>query len=356
MNLPAAPRSICLLRLSALGDATHVVPLIRTLRRAWPDVPISWIIGKAEAKLLAGLDEVEFIVFDKRAGWGGVRDLRAQLAGRRFDVLLQMQLALRANLISSLVGADQRIGFDRARSKEGHGLFVSRRIAGGGHHVLDVFGKFCEPLGLHQDVVEWNLPVPAAARDWAAEQLPGSQPTLLISPCSSHPLRNWRPDRYAAVADHAAARGWRVALCGGRSQLERDTGDAILAAVAAPVLDLIGKDTLKQLLALLERATLVLSPDSGPAHMANAMGTAVLGLYACTDRERCGPYSNRRWSLNHYDQASRQFLGKPAADLPWGKRVEFPGVMDLIAVADVIERFDAFVAEAGRRQGVAPAR
>lgn len=349
MNLPAAPSSLCLLRLSALGDATHVVPLIRTLQRAWPTLAITWIIGKGEAKLLEGLDGVEFIVFDKKAGWAGIQALRRQLAGRRFDVLLQMQLAARANLLSTLVRADRRIGYDRARSKEGHSLFVDEHITPGGHHVLDVFGKFCEPLGLHQDRVEWNLPVPTEARAWAVEHLPDDRPTLLISPCSSHELRNWAPDRYAAVADHAAANGWTIALCGGRSQLERDTGDAILRAMKSPAIDLIGKDTLKQLLALLERATLVLSPDSGPAHMANAMGTAVLGLYACTDRERCGPYSDLRWSVNHYDEAARAFLGKQARALPWGKRVEFPGVMALIGVDEVIAKFDDFLSESPLR-------
>ena len=358
MSLPAAPRSICLLRLSALGDATNALPLIRTLRRAWPDVPITWILGKGEAALMAGLDDVELVVFDKAAGARGVMALRKALAGRRFDVLLQIQLALRANLLSALVRADRRIGYDLARSKEGHSLFINERISAGGHHVLDAFGKFCEPLGLKQDRVEWNMPVPDVARTWAAEQLPGTQPTLIVSPCSSHALRNWRADRYAAVADHAAEQGWRIAICGGRSELERRTGDEILRTLRHPAIDLIGKDTLKQLLALLERATLVLSPDSGPAHMANAMGTKVIGLFACTDRERSGPYSDLRWSVNHYDEASQGFIGKPASELRWGKRVEFPGVMDLIPVEEVISIFDAFVADRSRVQsvGVEPAR
>ena len=352
MSLAAAPRSICLLRLSALGDATHVVPLVRTLRRAWPEVPITWILGKGEAKLMEGLEGVELLVFDKTAGLRGLADLRRRLDGRRFEVLLHMQLALRANLLAALVRADRRIGYDRARSKEGHSLVINERIPPGGHHVLDAFGKFCEPLGLVQDRVEWSLPVPQAARDWAAQQLPGDTPTLVVSPCSSHELRNWAPERYAAVADHAAAKGWRVAVCGGRSALERRTADAILAAMRHPAVDLVGKDTLKQLLALLERAALVLSPDSGPAHMANAMGTAVIGLFACTDRERCGPYSDLRWTVNHYDEASRRFLHRPATALPWGKRVEFQGVMDLVGVEEVIGRFEAFRASRdGAAQG-----
>jgi heptosyltransferase I len=208
--------------------------------------------------------------------------------------------------------------------------------------VLDAFAQFLVPLGLVQDRVEWNLPVPQLARDWAQQQLPGRQRTLLVSPCSSHSLRNWNVRRYAAVADHAAARGWRVVLSGGRSGLERRTADAIADAMQHPVLDLVGKDTLKQALAVLERADLVLSPDSGPVHMANAMGTKVLGLYACTDRERSGPYSDLSHSVNHYDEAARKFIGKPASQLRWGKRVEFPGVMDLVPVEEVISRFDDY--------------
>ena len=155
-------------------------------------MPITWILGKGEAKLMEGLEDVELVVFDKSAGWRGMADLRRRLGGRRFEVLLHMQLALRANVLATLVHAERRIGYDRARSKEGHSLVINERIPPGGHHVLDAFGKFCEPLGLKQDRVEWNLPVPAAARDWAAEQLPGDVPTLIVSPCSSHVLRNWR--------------------------------------------------------------------------------------------------------------------------------------------------------------------
>jgi heptosyltransferase I len=342
VSLPPAPRSICLLRLSALGDATHVVPMLRTLRRAWPQVPITWILGKGEAKLLEGLEDIELLVYDKSAGWAGVRALRRQLGGRKFEVLLQMQLALRANLLSAAVAAERRIGYDRRRSKEGHSLFINERIGPGGHHVLDAFAQFLVPLGLVQDRVEWRLPVPQIARDWAQQQLPGRQRTLLVSPCSSHSLRNWHVRGYAAVADHAAARGWRVVLAGGRSGLERRTADAIAEAMQHPVLDLVGKDTLKQALAVLERADLVLSPDSGPVHMANAMGTKVLGLYACTDRERSGPYSDLAHSVNHYDEAARRFIGKPASRLRWGKRVEFPGVMDLIPVEEVISKFDDY--------------
>ena len=342
-----APHSICLLRLSALGDVTHVLPLLHTLRDAWPGLEVTWVIGKGEHRLLAGLPGVRFVEYDKKTGLAGMRAMRREL-GQRFDALLQRQVSARANLLSAFIPARRRIGYDRSRSKEGHGLFVRERIPDRpGIHVLDAIGSFCEPLGLTRREVVWNLPVPDDAHAWAAQQwTDDGRRTLMISPCSSHALRNWRAERYAALADHAAAAGWRIVLCGGRSELERSTGDAIRAVMAsADVLDLIGKDTLKQLPALLARADLLVTPDSGPMHIANAMGTKVLGLHAATNPHRSGPYSDRRYCVDRYDDAARKYRGTPASALKWGTKIEADGVMDLITVDDAITAFERYRAD-----------
>jgi heptosyltransferase I len=337
------PHSLCLLRTSALGDVTHVVPLVRTLQNAWPQTRLTWIVGRLEHKLVGDIAGVEFLIFDKNAGLGGFRSLRAQLGGRRFDALLHLQVALRANLVSAFVRAPLRIGYDRARAKDLHGLFVNTRIAArSGEHVLDAMASFLEPLGLRQTQVRWEIPIPDSAQAFAAQHLPGDAPTLLVSPCSSHALRNWLPERYAAVMDHAARSGWRVALCGGPSAYEREFGNAIVEKCTTKPIDLIGKDTLKQFLAIAQRATLVLTPDAGPMHMANAVGAPVLGLHAASNPQRSGPYSDRQWCVDRYDDAARKFRGKPAAELSWGTKLEFPGAMELIETEAVIERFDAF--------------
>ena len=350
MPNPAAPRSLCLLRLSALGDVTHVLPLLHTLRSAWPEVAVTWVIGKGERRLLDGLPGVRFVEYDKKSGIKGMRALRRDL-GERFDVLLQLQVSARANLLSAFIPAKRRIGYDRSRSKDGHGLFINERIADRpGIHVLDAIGSFAEALGLQRDAVVWNLPVPDEAHAWARAQWgDDGRRTLMVSPCSSHALRNWRAERHAALADHAAAQGWRIVLCGGRSALERDTGDAILAAMRARdgVLDLIGKDTLKQLPALLARADLLVTPDSGPMHIANAMGTKVLGLHAASNPNRSGPYSDRRYCVDRYDDAARKFRGKPASELKWGSKIEVEGVMDLATVDDAIAAFERCRADRG---------
>jgi len=338
---------LCLLRLSALGDVTHVVPLVRTLQAARPDTPIHWIIDKAGHKLLDGLPGVTFHAYDKKSGMAGVKELRRQLPPGRFKALLQMQVAFRANLLSAFIPAERRIGYDRSRSKDLHGLFINERIPDRpGIHVLDAIGSFCEPLGLRQTEVSWDLAVPQSAYEWAAAQWQDDgRPVLMISPCSSHVRRNWYADRYAAVANHAAQRGWQVVLCGGRSELERSMADAIQAQLHTPALDLVGKDTLKQLPALLARANLVMTPDSGPMHIANAMGAKVLGLHAASNPNRSGPYSDRRYCVDRYDDAARKYLAKQASDLKWGTKIEFDDVMELITVEDGIAAFERYVAD-----------
>ena len=342
------PKNICLLRTSALGDVTHVVPLVRRLQARFPGARLTWIIGRLEHRLVGDLAGVDFVVFDKARGLAGMRAVRRALAGRRFDALLHMQVALRSNLLSLAVDARRRIGYDHARSRDLHGWFINERIAARrGEHVLDAIGSFGEPLGLARGEVRWDIPIPEDARAWARGQIPISAPTLVVSHSSSHALRNWRAERYAAVIDHAAARGLRVILSGGPSAAERAMADAILAAAHSRPVDLTGRDTLKQALALFSRADMVLSPDSGPMHMANAVGTPVLGLHAASNPARSGPYSDRRWCVDRYDDAARHFLKKAARELRWGTKIERPGVMDLIGVADVIERMEALMKHLG---------
>ena len=341
------PASVCILRLSAIGDTCHVVPVVRTLQRAWPATRLTWIIGRTEARLMTLLPEVEFITIDKRAGLSALPALRRALRRRQFDLLLHMQLSLRASAVSLAVPARRRLGFDRARARELQWLFTNERIAPRvDEHVLDSFLGFLSALGLPRAPLEWNLPLPDEARAYAQALIPDAQPTLIVSPCSSHAARNWRAERYAAVIDHAVRRhGMRVVLCGGPSRIEREMGDAIGRSVQVPVVDQIGRDTLPQMLALLARATVLLSPDSGPVHMATMVQTPVIGLYAATRLQRVGPYCSRQWSIDRYAQAARRFRGCEPGELPWHRKIEQPGVMDLIEVPEVCERLDALLAE-----------
>ncbi len=149
-------------------------------------------------------------------------------------------------------------------------------------------------------------------------------------------------ERYAAIVDYAAEQhGAKIFLTGGPTDLERDYGRGIVELARAEVVNLIGKTTLKQLLALLERSSVVLCPDSGPAHMATAVGTPVVGLYATSNRHRTGPYLSQDLVVDKYPEAVRKELGRSVNDIRWGRRVRNPDAMGLIAVADVIPRLQA---------------
>jgi heptosyltransferase I len=346
------PRDVCILRLSAIGDTCHVLAVLRTLQAAWPLTRFTWVIGRVEHKLMGLLPDVEFITYDKRGGLGELRRIRAVLLARRFDLMLHMQLAFRASVLSTFVRAPVKLGFDRARARELQYLFTSQRIhPAENQHVLDGLFGFAEALGIHDRVLDWRVPIPDEAREYAARLIPDTRPTLVISPCSSHVLRNWRPKYYAAIADYAVrAHGLRVILSGGPSAVERRMADAILGAVQVAVVDQVGKDTLPQLLALLERADVLLSPDSGPAHMATMVGTPVIGLYAATNPARSGPYLSRQSCVDRYAQAAQKFMGKRPEQLPWTTKIEKPGVMDLIQPDDVRPKLDAIMRQPLRRR------
>lgn len=346
------PESICLLRLSALGDVCHVLPVARTLQDAWPGTRLTWIVGKLEHKLLGHIPDIEFIVFDKKAGLRGYRDLREQMRGRRFDALLHMQLALRASLAAALVPARHKVGFDGARARELQWAFTDTKIeARTREHVLDSLFGFVEALGIETRSMRWDIPLSEGALRYARQAIPdASRRTLIISPCSSHERRNWSIERYATLADHAVTRHqMEVLLCGGRSELEFRYGAEIERRMQHSCRNLIGKDTLVEFLATLQRATALVSPDSGPAHMATTVGTPVVGLYAATNPQRSGPYYSRRWCVDRYDLARIRFRNCAATDLAWTEKIEEPGVMDLVAVDDAIEKLDELMATGAPR-------
>jgi heptosyltransferase I len=340
-------RHVCLLRLSAIGDTCHALAALRALQAAWPQTQFTWIIGKLEAKLMTAiLPEIEFITFDKNSMLGELWRLRRALRGRRFELLLDMQLSFRASLVSSLVSAPIKLGFDRPRARELQWWFTNARIAPArSEHVLDSLLGFVRACGVEPAAPRWDPALPPEALEYARGIVTDARPTLLISPCSSHAARNWSAERYAAVADYAVnAHHMRVVLVGGRSAIEAEMGASIIAAARSTLVNQIGKDTLPQLLGLQSLSTALLSPDSGPAHMAGMVGLPVIGLYAATNPARVGAYYSRDWCVDKYDAAAQKFLGKPAAQIPWTAKIERAGVMDLIGVSDVTVKLDALMA------------
>ena len=335
---------ICILRLSAIGDVCHAVSAVQAIQKAHPHAKITWVIGKVEAMLLADLPGVEFVVFDKKQGKQAYKQLKETFKGRKFDVLLHMQVALRANLAARCIPAKVKVGFDWARSKELHSLFINKRIVAQAEaHVLEGFQGFAKAIGVPEYEPSWQMPI-TDAHQHTADTLLGTERLagriFVISPAASKKERNWLPERYAALADYAHNQGFSVVITGGPTPLENELAEQIIAHSHVPVLNLVGKTQLKELLCVLKRASLVLAPDTGPAHMAVTVGTPVIGLYAHSNPKRTGPYLYQNYVVEVYHQNLLEQTGKTADQLPWGTRVKGADLMAQIRVEEVTLMFD----------------
>ena len=347
--LSHTPENICLLRLSAVGDICHTLPIVRTLQAHFPAAHITWIIGKTEYGLVYDIPGIEFVVFDKSKGLHAYRDVRQHIRGRRFDILLHMQMSLRASALSLLVTAPIKLGFDKQRAKDMQWLFTNQKIAyQAEQHVIDSLFGFTEALGINAHLYQWDIPIPDDDRAFAQQVTANNTPVLVISPCSSMAYRNWSVAGYAAVADYAIEKyQMQVILTGGPSEIEQRYGQAISQLAKQSVTNLVGKTSLKQLLAILERANVVVAPDAGPAHMATTVKTPVIGLYATTNPDRARPYLSADYTVNHYPEAVQDKYGKSVAEMPWGTRVRDEGTMDRITVNDVTTMLDKIMQPAG---------
>ena len=358
MSLPLlkAPSSLCLLRLSAIGDVTHILPIVRTLQHYWPETKITWVIGRLEHQLIEDIEGVEFVVFDKALGLNAYKILWSQLRGRKFDVFLHMQVSLRSNLASLCVRAPLKLGFDKSRAKDFQWLFSNARIkAIDCQHVLDGFFEFLKALGLNERQLLWDIPIPLKDQRWA-EHLMNGQRVLIINPSSSQRLNNWRSwgaNNYAALIAYAIEEyDLRVILTGGPADNEMVLAQDILSCPLlsnhrerlSQIDNLVGKTSLKQLAALMQKSLAVVAPDTGPAHIANALGKPIIGLYVTSNPKRTGPYIANQaltdLTVNCYPQALLKYEKCTEADVPWGKRVRNADALDLITIDSVKAKLD----------------
>ncbi|NMP33086.1 glycosyltransferase family 9 protein [Thalassotalea sp. M1531] len=341
-----APKKLCILRLSAIGDVCHAVAMVQAIQRKHPDCEITWVIGKVEAMLLKGLPNIRFVIFDKKAGLKGYLALRQALANEHFDVLLHMQVALRASLASLMIKAKKKIGFDSFRAKEGQWLFTNDKISAQSEpHVLDGFMAFAQSVGVEDISPKWQMPISDQDQLWASEQLLNDKPLAIICPAASKAERNWHATGYGEVAHHLIQKGFQVAICGGPTELEQKLASMIQANCPEPVLNLVAKTSLQQLLACLKLAHIVIAPDTGPAHMAVTVGTPVVGLYAHSNPKRTGPYLYQQYVVNYYQHAIQQQHHKSVNKLPWGIRAKGEDLMDSITVEQVLDKVRQLIAD-----------
>jgi lipopolysaccharide heptosyltransferase I len=305
------PRRVALIKPSALGDVVHALPVLTALRRRWPATKIAWVVNRGYAPLLEGHPDLNRVIaFDRGAARRG--PIAASLAGlrfartlrqARFDLVIDLQGLLRTGLMAWATGAARRVGFAAAR--EGAARFYTDRIDvpdADRLHAVDRYWRVAAALGAGQGPREFRVPISPSARLKARELL-GTRPRpyVMLAVGARWATKRWPTEQFAAAARYALHRaGGTVILVGGRE--DRGLSRATAARLAAPAVDLCGRTSVGELTAVLAEADLLIANDTGPLHLAAALGRPVVAPYTCTAVRKHGPYG--------------QFHRTAAADVP----------------------------------------
>lgn len=334
------PKNIAFFRLSALGDVVLAIPMIRALQKAWPNCKITWITSSAVYPLLEGLEGIEFLVIKKPQKIKDYLSLRKLFKQYEFDILIAAQASFRTNLIYPHINAKRKIGFDNGRAKDLHSWFVKEQIPAADEHLAEGFMGFAKYLGVDSQHFDWSLYTSENDQAWAhaTRQKPKY---IAINAAASKAERTWKAKHYADLIDAAVQQyDCQVVLTGGPAANEIQLAQEIEMLAKSNIDNLVGKTKHKQIAALLGEVDCLIAPDTGPAHIAVAMNTPVIGLYAVARSGLSGPYQAPSYTVDKYPAAVEKYLGKPYSAAAWHERVHHADAMDLITVKDVLEQLD----------------
>lgn len=291
-----APERLLIVLLGAIGDVVCGMPLVQRLRAGWASTRIAWAVEPAAAPLLQTHPAVdELIVFRRGQGPAALIEFLRAVRASRPDLTLDLQRHFKSGLTSWWSGAPQRLGFHWRNSREGNRLFNNASIEPVRDFTpkLGHFLRFADHLDVPPVPVSFGLAATAPERQHVAPLLAGAgERFAALWVGSTRPSKHWLPGHTAALCQALRARGLGVVLVGGPTDVR--FVEAVLAAGAGDVVDCVGRTSLRDVIAIMERAAVSIGPDSGPMHIATAVGTPVVALFGATSPLRTGP-----WGWHH---------------------------------------------------------
>lgn len=337
---PARSRRVGIVLLSGIGDVVHGLPIACDLKRDDPEREVVWIAQRAPAEVVRHHPAVDrVVVFDKGAGLRGARALQDAFRGRACDLTLNFMRYIKGSVAATLTGAPVRLGLPRSKTRDGAARFNTLSLAETPWmHTQDLFLRFRTPLGIPADApVEWEVSFTAeerAARDAFFTTLRQAHPGPIVGLvlASANVKKDWPADRLPALARALVERtGAHVVLVGGPSARERAAADAI-AAEGVPVTDTLG-DSVRRMMWVVDGVDALISPDTGPLHLAHALGTPVVGLFGHTNPFRVGPWRRYRdLVIDRYTDAGEE--PDPSRYDPRHGRMEQITVDDIVSAAE----------------------
>ena len=318
--------SICILRLSSIGDVTHVIPIISTLQKKYKDPTITWVIGKVEYELVKNLSNINFVVIDKNDTINSIMKLRSYFKDQNFDVVFHMQKSLRSKLIANIIKGRVDVTFNEIETDA--------------NHVLDHFFKFLEKINITDKFLDWKIDelLSNEENNSINKILDESVPFISINPFTSirnNNFREWDFDNFLTLSEYCKNEYSLNTVLLGKTSKEKSNEIESYLHNNQSIINLINRTSLLEMLSILNKSQFYIGPDSGTLHMARMLDLPVIGLYATSNPLRTGPYCKLEYTINKYPQALEAFLDKKTENVKWGERVRNREAMKLIKIDDV---------------------
>jgi 3-deoxy-D-manno-octulosonic-acid transferase/heptosyltransferase-1 len=339
--------NILIVKMSAVGDVIHTLPALNAIRKHYPDAHIAWLVEEASSDLVAGHEALDRVLISGRKRWikgllgsGNLGDLKeacqfiGQLRDTGYDVILDFQGLLKSGVLIGLSKGKRKIGFGKGMEHMEHSyMFLNERVPAVSmeHHALLRGMMLLEALGIPSDEIVFDLPVQDQHRDDARGLLARHGVTkdkrlVAIHPIAKWDTKLWDNEKFSALADRLIAEfGANVVFTG--SLTDHDAIEEIISAMKGKAVNLAGETTLLTLAALYEEADFVVSPDTGPMHLAAAVGTPVVALFGPTAPWRTGPFGSGHQIIRTELECSPCFK----------RKCETKECMERISVEDVLD-------------------
>lgn len=335
--------SIAVLRLSAIGDAVLCASMVLYLAKN-KNVKVYWITTKQIHNLLGDIPGIEFIVVPKPKDFKSFFECRKILKAFNFDTLLLAQASFSAHFVSIHIKAKRRIGFDVSRSKDLHGFFINESIEEKKEHFLDAYYSFAFKVGIENPAaINWDgLFIGEKNVQLRKLNLPQGKTILAVNPSASKIVRNWTTGSYSEVIDYAHEKGLAVVVIGGDGEDELSFNNRICSECRVYPVNLTGQIELAVLPYLIKKIDFLLAPDTGAIHIARAVNTPVIGLYAVANPKLTGPFRADEFSINKFDVALNKFNRNN--NKHFHSRIHHPNAMGLIQADEVMSKIDLVIA------------
>jgi len=318
--------SICILRLSSIGDVTHILPIISTLQSKYKNCDITWIIGKTEYQLVKELDDINFIVVDKNKTLDSLLGMHIFSKKVKFDIVFHMQKSLRSKLAGKIIKGKINITFNDIDTQKSH--------------VIEHFFSFLNKVNITSRVLDWKTDKILAKNDKYLDEFnfTKSKSLVAINPFTSNRVNNYREwdyNNYVVISDYLKNQYSIDTIFLGKTNSTKKLQLEKYFQNKSNVINMINKTTLGQMLSILNICKFYIGPDSGSLHMANMLKVPVIGLYATSNPKRTGPYKNLDYTIDKYEEALNKFSNKNISSAKWGERVREKNAMKLITLDDV---------------------